>query len=130
MNYYCPFDNEIDAALQSGISGTYLEGEVADILRKNGKNIVSFQRKETNFGVGIGDVDIETDNAIIEVTQQKQNKLGQLRKLQIDSQLNPSGKPIILYGPYYKSSGVSSTRAAGFLVAQNFQELLDILANL
>lgn len=130
MTSHQPFTKEIEDTLKSPDPGTRLEGEIADFLRKNGKNMVSFQRKEADSSGGIGDVDIEVDEAIIEVTTRKEGKLNQLKKLEVNSQLNPSGRPVILYAPYYKPSGVNSTKSNGFLVAQNPQELLDILDNL
>lgn len=76
-----------------------LEGQVARTLISD---LVSFKRKVYDAsGTEIGEIDIETSNAIIEVTSGKQGKLQQLTKELSNPLMNPEHKKIILYAPNY-----------------------------
>jgi hypothetical protein len=72
-----------------------------------GFNVIGFNR---GFGPNnsIGEIDVETSQAIIEVTVAKSGKLGQVSNFIGNATFNPSGKPVILYAPNYRTHLTSS----------------------
>ena len=91
--------------------------------------MVSFQRKVGPNG-SIGDIDVETSSAIIEVTVMKRDKLGQIQKLMSNRDINPTGKPVILYAPSYGKFSTRDIINAGAYVAKTESELKNLLNSL
>ena len=113
--------SEVRVAAQSSDAATALEGQVAQRFKEK---LVSFQRKVWVGGKQIGEIDVELDNVIIEVTKgEGGGKFGQAQKLLNNRSMNPSGKPVIVYGPDLKPGLVRQLRANGVKVAQTMQEL-------
>jgi len=108
-----------------GMDGDQLENLVEGHLRKEG---VRFTR---NVKVGpngaIGQKDFETDQAIIEVTIQRSGKLNQVTKLMAHPQINPTGKPVVLFAPDYGRLAAADISARGGIVVNQGTTLLDDL---
>lgn len=88
--------------------------------------MVSFN-KEVGLNGSIGEIDVETANAIIEVTTQNSRKLKQIQKLISNLDLNPLSKPVILYAPNYNTTPAQDIINAGAYVVRTQQELLELL---
>jgi len=116
----------IHEALASADEGTQLEGQVAQGLKDAGFNLQGFQAEVGPNG-SIGEKDIETSEAIIETTVSSSGKLSQVTKLMSNPEMNPSGKPVILYAPNYGGAATNSITQGGAYVAKNMQELTDLL---
>jgi len=122
------FGDAIKAALESGNPGQELEGQVGNLLKDT---LVGFQQKIMGeSGKVAGEIDAETSEAIIEVTTEKSEKFGQVQKLMNNPVLNPSGKPVILYGPNYTTGAAKAITRIGGYVVRSSQELLDLLDTL
>lgn len=110
----------VDDALRSTDEDVKLEGRVA---REAGEHrVVGFQEKVGPHG-STGEKDVETDKAIIEVTNARKGKLSQLEKLRDNRDLNPDGKPVILYAPNYNGPATRGLQEKGFVVVRNREEL-------
>ena len=116
----------IAQALQSSEPDRVLEGEVA---RAVAGDLVDFNRKVGPNGA-TGEVDVETSRAIIEVTTRRTGKLKQVQKLLSHPDMNPSGKPVILFAPNYGRSATEDIINAGAIVVRTQEELLSVLATL
>jgi len=114
----------IEQALQSSDPDRVLEGEVAKAV---GDDLVDFNRKVGPNGA-TGEVDVETRKAVIEVTTRRMGKSKQIKKLLSNSDLNPSGKPVILFAPYYGRAAIRTITDAGAIVVRTMQELLEVLS--
>jgi hypothetical protein len=123
------FAQAITDALNSGNSQKVLEGIVADTIVQAGFNLVSF-KKAVGFKGEIGEIDVKTDKAIIEVTTQTSRKLKQIQKLISNVDLNPFGKPVILYAPNYKLTPAQDIINADAYVVRTQDELLELLSRL
>ena len=121
------FDAAIQNNLASADAGIKEEAKIANLLRHD---LISYGRKELNAnGRLVGEVDVETSNAIIEVTIQTGGKASQVAKLQTDRLLNPSNKPVILFAPNY-TDRTQAELPAGVRVFRTEQGLLDYVTNL
>ncbi len=120
--------DKVNAALSSTNPGTKLEGQVAEHL---GDQVTKFQEViRYPSGAAAGDIDVETEKAIIEVTGKRAGKIGQLTKYLTNTLMNPDGKAVILYAPNYLGSAAQDVAALNIPVARNFDELDTILAGL
>ena len=61
------------------------------------------------------------------MTGQKSGKLTQIRELMGNPQLNPTGKPVILYAPNYLRTAGKVVSDAGASVVRTPQELINLL---
>jgi hypothetical protein len=126
----------IRKALASSNTGTELEGKVARYAQAAGSTVTGFQRKIvqapmfTEPARTLTDIDVETDEALIEVTTVKNGKLGQVQDLISDLKRNPTRKPVILYAPGYRDRLRRAVRAIGAQVARTPEQLADILKSL
>jgi len=91
--------------------------------------LVSFN-KQVGLNGSIGEIDVETAKAMIEVTTQVSRKLKQIQKLICDPDLNPLSKPVILYAPYYKDTPDQDIINAGGYVVRTQQDLVNLLRQL
>jgi hypothetical protein len=98
----------------------------AQRIKDAGIDIIGYNTK-LGPNASIGEIDIETPNAIVEVTVQKGGKLTQIRELMGNPQLNPTGKPIILYAPNYLRTAGKAVSDAGGSVARTPEELINLL---
>ncbi len=124
-----PFDRAINNTLSSDNQQRVLEGVVATAIIQAGFNLVSFN-KAVGVNGEIGEIDVETEKAIIEVTTQTSRKLKQIQKLISNLELNPDGKPVILYAPNYKLTPSQDIINAGSYVVRDQKELLELLFRL
>lgn len=113
----------IKKALGSADKDKKLEGEVADSIRDH---VIDFDRKVGPNG-SVGQVDVETRKTIIEVTTQRKGKRGQIMKAISDPEMNPNGKPVILYAPNYQGGAGKDIEEAGGYVARTPEELKALL---
>ncbi len=124
-----PFEQPIIDALNSVNPQKVLEGTVANAIIQGGFDVVSFN-KAVGLNGEIGEIDVETSNAIIEVTTQTARKLKQIQKLISNPDLNPLRKPVVLYAPNYKLTPAQDIIAAGSYVVRTHDELLELLSQL
>ncbi len=123
------FEQAITDALNSANPQKVLEGQVANAIIQAEFNLVSFN-KVVGLNGEIGEIDVETSNAIIEVTTQTARKLRQIQKLISNLDLNPLKKPVILYAPNYKITPAQDIIATGSYVVRVKDELLELLFQL
>jgi hypothetical protein len=123
------FEQAITDALNSANPQKVLEGQVANAIIQAEFNLVSFN-KVVGLNGEIGEIDVETSNAIIEVTTQTARKLRQIQKLISNPDLNPLKKPVILYAPNYKITPAQDIIATGSYVVRAKDELLELLFQL
>jgi len=123
------FEQAITDALNSANPQKVLEGQVANAIIQAEFNLVSFN-KVVGLNGEIGEIDVETSNAIIEVTTQTARKLRQIQKLISNPDLNPLKKPVILYAPNYKITPAQDIIATGSYVVRAEDELLELLFQL
>lgn len=81
-------------------------------------------------GIEIGEIDVETGGAIIEVTTMKAGKADQISRMSNDPGLNPLGKPVILYAPRYSRNAERDVVKEGGCVVRDKQELVELLEKL
>jgi hypothetical protein len=124
---------QIEAAIQNALASPdkhiQLEGEVARMVQKFGWKVTGFQRDIGPDG-SITDIDVETDNAIIEVTTSPSRKLPQIRTFQSDPRVNPTGKAVVLFSKRYGKTAGKAVTATGAFVAHNSEELYNVLKSL
>jgi hypothetical protein len=118
--------NRIEQALRSNDPDTVLEGRVAKAVEAD---LVDFNRKVGPEGA-IGEVDVETSKAIIEVTTRRSGKSRQIKKLLANPAMNPAGKPIILFAPNYGPHATRNISDLGVVVVHTIEELLKVLLQL
>jgi len=106
-----------------------LEGQTAQELRNARINVNSFQ-KQIGINGSVGEIDIETDVTIIEVTNASARKGQQIDKLINDPQMNPSGKAVILYAPNYGQAAGQSVIGLGAHIARSPAELVNLVRRL
>ena len=119
----------IDNAALSTNPGTKLEGQTAQGLQDAGFQVTKFQQKVTTNRV-IGDIDVETPQAIIETTTSPAGKLGQITKLLNNTDMNPTAKPVILYAPNYGGTASRDIVNARAYVVKNMNDLTTLLGQL
>ncbi|HZO70857.1 MAG TPA: hypothetical protein VFB60_01565 [Ktedonobacteraceae bacterium] len=114
------------AALNAPSAQTQLEGQVARAVIAD---LVSFQRiiHDPVTGEVVGEIDVETSTAIIEVTTTPSGKLEQLLREQNNPLINPEGKNVILYGPDYSHLADLQFAEHDIPIARNMQELFEEL---
>jgi hypothetical protein len=118
--------NRVEQALRSNDPDTVLEGRVAQAVAAD---LVAFNRKVGSEGA-IGEVDVETSKAIIEVTTRRSGKSRQIRKLLADPAMNPAGKPVVLFAPNYGPHATRNIAELGVVVVRTIEELLRVLLRL
>jgi hypothetical protein len=116
-------------AVNSSDKDKQLEGTTARALIGD---LVAFNKKIYDPATGevIGEIDIETSDAIIEVTTKKTGKLSQIQKYLNNPLMNPDGKPVILYAPNYIGQATKDIEALNVPVVKTMQDLFDWLRNL
>ncbi|MBD2774742.1 hypothetical protein [Iningainema tapete] len=122
-----PFNDAINEALHSDDPKKVLEGIVANAIIQAGFELISFN-KEVGLNGSIGEIDVETVNAIIEVTTQTSRKLKQIQKLISNLDLNPLNKAVILYAPNYKFTPAQDITNTGGYIVRTQEELLHLLS--
>jgi hypothetical protein len=120
------YTTSIEQALRSSDPDRVLEGEIAQAVAGD---LVDFNRKVGPNGA-TGEVDVETNRAIIEVTTRRTGKLKQIQKLLSHPDMNPLGKPVILFAPNYGRTATQDITNAGALVVRTQEELRRVLATL
>ncbi|MBI1926814.1 hypothetical protein HYR99_21545 [Candidatus Poribacteria bacterium] len=111
----------VRAATQSAHPDVRLAGRVGRRFRDSLKG---FQEEIFIHSKRVGEVDVELDKVIIEVTHGKGGrKIGQALRLQT-SALNPKGKPIIVFGPnIVRPDRIRAIEETGAKFAQTLNEL-------
>ena len=120
---------DIEDALNSPDPDKRFEGQIAQELRDSGIKINSFQKKFGPNG-SIGEIDIETDCTIVEVTTRESKKLSQVNKLMSNRIINPDNKPVVLYAPGYGETAGKAINDAGAYVARTPEQLLQLIRKL
>jgi hypothetical protein len=117
---------------------TMLEGQAALAIRDQ---LIGFGRKvpdsavpfQPNFTLGgtFAEVDLETANVLIEVTNGRSSKAFQVREKYLNPVVNPEGKPVIVLAPNFKSGQINGALEAGAAkVVKSIPELVEYLKNL
>lgn len=117
-------DAKIEAAKNSADPSKVLEAEVAEAVRKD---LVAFNKKVIVNGIEIGEIDVETDISIIEVTIENTGKNKQIKKLVNDKIMNSADKLVVLYAPNYSPNATRDIEKTGGYVVRSKQELLELL---
>ncbi|GLZ14166.1 hypothetical protein Acsp04_44010 [Actinomadura sp. NBRC 104425] len=120
-------DAKIDEAMQSGNWRKRTEATTAKSIR----NIVrDFNRKFGPNGRD-GEIDIETNRAIVEVaTGKNMDKEGQVKGLLSDRQKNPQAKPVIVLATQWSGKQRAMIERLGATVVRNEYELKQALRRL
>ncbi len=122
-------DTAITKALNSSDAHVRLEGQVPQELRNAGFQVIGFRNKIGPNG-SITEIDVETPQAIIEVTVSKQGRLGDVEIKMNNIDVNPSKKPVILFAPKYDKLPENSIVKAGASVVRSTQELMSRLRSM
>ena len=108
-------------ATQSHDSTVRLEGRIARRLRQS---LRAFQHEIRVQGRLVGEIDVELETAIIEVASGKgRKKFRQVQRLQHSRDLNPSGKPVVVFGPQVRRGLVRQLEERGAIVVHTLSEL-------
>ncbi len=107
--------------------GLRLQGEVGTWIRDDLGDLIDYGRPIGPNG-SIGDVDVETSKAWIEVTVQNSDKLKQIKRYLT----NPAfpQKPVILFAPNYNVTPARDIETLGVPVLRTKEELLNYLRSL
>jgi hypothetical protein len=98
-----------------------LEGRIARRLRRG---LQAFQQEVRVQGRLVGEIDVELEAAIIEVASGKgRKKFGQVQRLLNNRDLNPTGKPVVVFGPQMRRGLVRQLEESGVSVVHTFSEL-------
>ena len=116
----------IAQALRSSDPERVLEGEAA---RAVAGDLVDFNRRVGPNGAA-GEIDVETSRAFIEVTTRRTGKLKQIQTLLSHPDMNPLGKPVMLFAPNYGRTATQAIINAGAIIVRTQEELLRVLATL
>ncbi|WP_285701210.1 hypothetical protein [Actinomadura sp. NBRC 104412] len=122
-------DDKIDHKARSSSPDDRLEAKTAKAIR----GIVrDFDRGIDNPAGGrLGQIDIETNKAIIEVSNgTNANKATQVKSRLSDPRINPSGKSIVVYAPKWTYAQVKEYASQGITVVRNEGELKRYLRGL
>jgi hypothetical protein len=92
--------------------------------------VVAFQKGFGGPGSPIGEIDVETENVIIEVTTGNAGKVAQLQNLLGNPLLNPSAKQVLLFAPNYGKFATQSAEDIGVRVIKSFSDLQSYLNGL
>ncbi|MEZ4786701.1 MAG: RHS repeat-associated core domain-containing protein [Flavobacterium haoranii] len=107
-------------------NGKDLENDIENALIANG---IPY-KKNQKFGPNgsIGEIDFETDNAIIESTISNGGKKDQVNKLVNNKLMNPTGKPVIVHGPNYTNKlAIKDVEKEGGLVSNSMDDLISVI---
>ncbi|GAA4072424.1 hypothetical protein GCM10022214_30640 [Actinomadura miaoliensis] len=120
-------DSKIDKAMRSADEDKRLEATTAKSIR----NIVrDFGRKYGKNG-DLGEIDIETNRAIIEISNgRKASKTNQITKLINNRQMNPNGKPVVVLATQWSGKQIAQARQLGAIVVRTEYELKEALRKL
>lgn len=96
----------IEKACASPDRAVRLEGQAAKAIRSD---VTGFQKKVIDPATGrtVGEIDVETPHALIEVTNIRGGKTGQLENY-LKPEVNLEGKSVVLYAPRYTKAGENS----------------------
>jgi len=122
-------NSKVDNALKSADPNKKVEGDVGDALRDH---LTNFEKKYGKNGKD-GEIDAETDKAIIEIANGKKagGKAAQINRNKNSAITNPSGKPVIMYAPNMKTNALNMVRKeTGSVVVRNMDELKQALRDL
>lgn len=98
-----------------------LEGRIARRLRRR---LRAFQHEVRVQGRLVGEIDVELETAIIEVASGKgRKKFRQIQRLQHNRDLNPTGKPVVVFGPQVRRGLVRQLEESGASVVHTLNEL-------
>jgi len=117
---------DVEKALKSSDPDKALEGQVGKMVIND---LESFNKKIGLHG-SVGEIDVETSSAIIEVTSKQAGKLSQIKKLMKNPSMNPLKKHVILYAPNYKETPAKDITETGAIIVRSEQELLQLLSKL
>lgn len=117
----------ITKAMNSLNPGVKLEGETANAL---GSKVINFQKNINGSGGRIGEIDIETNNAIIDcfhgLTSKEPSTF--FKYFNEHSQyMNPQGKQVILYAPNIDATKVAGIETIGVKVVRTMEELQSLV---
>ena len=121
-------EGEHPGALAKGPEGLRFQAEVAQNVRIRGVQVSAFARKVFDrFGKEIGEIDFETQRAIVEVTTSEKEKMTQAIDLATDRRLNPGGKSVIVYAPRYSPNAQAALAPQRIRAARTMDELMTML---
>ena len=108
-------------ATQSRDPTVRLEGRIARRLRRS---LRAFKQEVRVQGRLVGEIDVELETAIIEVTSGKgRKKVRQIQRLLHNRDLNPTGKPVVVFGPLVRRGLVRQLEENGASVVHTLNEL-------
>jgi hypothetical protein len=120
-------DTRIDEAAAAPDPDLALEGTVAQAIREQ---VTAFRTRVGPDG-SVGEVDVTTDAALIEVTTAPRGKLSQVLDYLNNREMNPDGRPVILYAPNYRTRAAQQAiRDAGAHLVQSPEDLQRLLRQL
>ncbi|MGF1576350.1 MAG: hypothetical protein ACFCU9_10500 [Cyanophyceae cyanobacterium] len=117
----------IQRDLLSSQRGIRFQAEVAQQLLESGIELISYGRKVPPGTGSITDIDIETREAIIEVTISENGKLPSIRTKITNCDVNPEGKPVALFAPSYTPRAEVDIVNIGGLVVRTIGDLVGLV---
>lgn len=91
--------------------------------------IIAFQYKilDPLTHVEVGEIDIETSTALIEVTNASEGALEKLCQLKYNPHLNPKRKKVVLYAPQYVPAAAREVVEEGIPIIQSLERLQEYI---
>ncbi len=111
----------VRVATQSPDPTIRLEGQIARRFRRV---LRAFQHEVRVAGRRVGEIDVELDDVIIEVTSGKgRKKFQQIQRLMHNPDLNPGGKRVVMFGPQLREGLRGQLEQNRAIVVHTLEEL-------
>ncbi len=111
----------VRVATQSDDPTLRLEGRIARRLRHL---LRAFQHEIRVQGRRVGEIDVELEHVIVEVASGRgRKKFQQIQRRIHNRDLNPRGKPIVVFGPHLRIGLVRQLEQCGAIVIYTLEEL-------
>ncbi len=126
-NYYVTEDGLLVHNGYGSSDGFKLEEDIQNALDKadipNNRGLKYFD----DNGRQVGEIDLQTEDWIIEATVSSKGKLKQIKKY-FSELLNPDGKKVVLIGPNYINRGaVNDIKDTGAEIVHSVDDLIDLI---
>jgi hypothetical protein len=115
-----------DCGAAQAKKGLELEAEVEAELKRVGIPYIRGQKFHGPLPIHCGEIDFEVENAVIEVTVKKSDKMFQIEKL-LTPHFNPTGKTVILFAQHYGGAASRDVERAGALVVRSMDDLIGMV---
>ena len=111
----------VRAATRSPDPTIRIEGQIARRFRRR---LHAFQHEVRVAGRRVGEIDVELDDVIIEVTSGRgRKKFQQIQRLMHNRDLNPGGKRVVVFGPQLREGLIWQLEQSSAIVVHTLEDL-------